>query len=245
MWCAKIWHTTFHMLKNNSFAWSISPNSPHGRTCCTPYTPKYMVVYPIFCIMVFSLLSVSCHCSHKFLGTNKVPQYCPFTIIIIATIIVAHSLLPGITMISRSTKRPVHIENPDWLYCSVKNQCIIREAVLWGAIFLQLWVVWLLLQIDPLEVSVSPWKFQQHGPRRLKRNSSLSGNFHPMSPKLLLYLCTFYHSPIPNWTKKSWKATDLKENSPLLMKVLTEQQVKIKNQVSWNHCCSHHCRLYP
>ena len=31
------------MLKNTSFAWSISHNSPHGRTFHTPYDPRYTV----------------------------------------------------------------------------------------------------------------------------------------------------------------------------------------------------------
>ena len=33
----------FYLLKNNCFAWSISPNSPCGRTFCTPYDTRYAV----------------------------------------------------------------------------------------------------------------------------------------------------------------------------------------------------------
>ena len=44
MWHKNVARHNFYIKKAlSSFAQSISPNSPHGRTFHTPYDPRYMV----------------------------------------------------------------------------------------------------------------------------------------------------------------------------------------------------------
>ena len=45
MWCVKnAARNIFYVLKNASFALSVSPNSPRGRTLGTPYDPRFALV---------------------------------------------------------------------------------------------------------------------------------------------------------------------------------------------------------